>query len=258
MKRLTLISISIFLLTNSIFTQDIINETGKDGKFIVRDAEQKEVLIIEDGSVDIKGTLSIDSLSEGSVKDKYVVWSPLDKQFKVVFSKSLDSPYSIPINASVAAADSWTESSGNIYRASGNVGIGTATPFGQFHISHAAIPQLLLEDTGATTNSRVFRLVSAGDLTYFQSRTNDNTGEGAGGNDMMIFDMTNGDVSFHEGNVGIGTVSPSTDLHVLSPTGADGEITIGTTDAGDANSDAKLILAEAGKNKWFLWKIIYL
>ena len=51
MKRLTLFSVSILLLSNILYSQDIINETGKDGKFIVRDAEQNEALVIEDGNV---------------------------------------------------------------------------------------------------------------------------------------------------------------------------------------------------------------
>ena len=62
MKRLTLISVSIFLLTNIIYSQDIINETGKDGKFIVRDAEQQEALVIEDGNVGITGELKIETM----------------------------------------------------------------------------------------------------------------------------------------------------------------------------------------------------
>ncbi len=133
MKRIVLIfSAMIFIIVNVGLSQDIINETGKDGKFIVRDNDQQEALVIEDGNVGIKGTLSVDSLSEGSVEDKFVVWSSSDKEFKAirnVFSSSYGSQFSLPINASVLAADSWTESGGNIYRASGNVGIGNTVPY---------------------------------------------------------------------------------------------------------------------------------
>ena len=124
MKRLTLISVSIFLLTKYYYSQDIINETGKDGKFIVRDAEQRSALIIEDGNVEIRGTLSIDSLAQGTVEDRQVVWSTEDKQFKALYNLIPRST----INASTMAADSWTESGGDVYRATGNVGIGVATP----------------------------------------------------------------------------------------------------------------------------------
>lgn len=98
MKRLTLISISIFLLTNFIDAQDIINETGKDGKFIVRDAEQKEAMIIEDGNVEVTGELKIATMAEGSDSDDVVVWDSDDKSLKVVprvFNKV--SPLSEPL-----------------------------------------------------------------------------------------------------------------------------------------------------------------
>ena len=104
MNHKTIISVSIFLLTNIIHSQDIINETGKDGKFIVRDAEQKEAMVIEDGNVEIRGTLSIDSLAQGTVEDRQVVWSTEDKQFKALYNLIPRST----INASTMAADSWT------------------------------------------------------------------------------------------------------------------------------------------------------
>ncbi len=90
MKRLTLISISIFLLTKITYSQDIINETGKDGKFIVRDAEQKEALIIENGNVSLTGELKINTMTEGDDTDDMVVWDKDDKNLNVVprvFSK---------------------------------------------------------------------------------------------------------------------------------------------------------------------------
>ena len=46
MKKVLFLVLSIFILTNLVYPQDIINETGRDGKFIVRDAEQQEALII--------------------------------------------------------------------------------------------------------------------------------------------------------------------------------------------------------------------
>lgn len=102
MKRLILISISIFLLTNIIYSQDIINETGKDGKFIVRNAAQQEALIIEDGNVAITGELKIDTMTKGKNTDAMVVWDRDDKSLKVVprvFSKV--SPLSEPLNTGI-------------------------------------------------------------------------------------------------------------------------------------------------------------
>jgi len=98
MKRLTLISVSIILLTNLIYSQDIVNETGKDGKFIVRDAAQQEAMVIEDGNVGITGELSVEQMNEGNVSNPYVVWDPTDKKFKTaarIFSNI--SPISKPL-----------------------------------------------------------------------------------------------------------------------------------------------------------------
>ena len=101
MKRIVIIlSVMMFIIANVGIAQDIINETGKDGKFIVRDAEQKEALVIEDGNVGITGELSVEKMNEGSVDNPYVVWDPEDKKFKTVarvFSKV--SPLSEPLNA---------------------------------------------------------------------------------------------------------------------------------------------------------------
>jgi len=121
MKRIALFCVSIFVLTNLLYSQDIINETGKDGKFIVRDNDEKEVMIIDEGDVSITGSLKVEELEEGSKGDKVVVWDSEDKKFKALYNM-------IP-SLSVMAADSWTEDgSGNIYRATGMVGIGTTTP----------------------------------------------------------------------------------------------------------------------------------
>lgn len=96
MKKLLVILFIILL--NTVFPQDIINETGKNGKFIVRDNEQNEALLIENGEVTIKGELKVDELSEGKEGDKFVVWDEYDRTLKVVpriFSDA--SPLSKPL-----------------------------------------------------------------------------------------------------------------------------------------------------------------
>ena len=85
MKRIVIIfSVMMFIITNVGIAQDIINETGKDGKFIVRDAEQQEALVIEDGNVEVTGALKIATMPEGSEVDGMVVWDRNDKSLKVV------------------------------------------------------------------------------------------------------------------------------------------------------------------------------
>jgi len=84
MKRNIQLIISIFVFTNLIYSQDIINETGKDGKFIVRDNAAKEVMVIEEGNVEITGELKIETMPEGKNTDDRVVWDKADKSLKVV------------------------------------------------------------------------------------------------------------------------------------------------------------------------------
>jgi len=99
-RMLIVLCVMIFIIANVGLSQDIINETGKDGKFVVRDAEQKEALIIEDGNVGITGELSVEKMPEGNSSNPYVVWDPADKKFKTkerVFSKV--SPLSEPLES---------------------------------------------------------------------------------------------------------------------------------------------------------------
>lgn len=206
MKRLALISVSIVLLTNLIYSQDIINETGTDGKFIVRDNQQKEALIIEDGNIDITGTISIDSLAAGSTEDKVVVWSEEDKQFKALYNM-------IPkttIDASIMAADSWTESGGNIYRATGNVGIGTTTPAFPLDIkpTSSGAAQLMRESDSDNYAINLKSLTNRGEILLYK-------------NGVPTTKLTGfGKTYFNGGNVGIGTANPISKLSV----GGDGDV----------------------------------
>ena len=55
------------------------------------------------------------------------------------------------------------------------------------------------------------------------------------------------------GNVGIGTGTPGNTLEVKSATGSSSYIRVNTTDSNDSTSDAGILLAEAGTNKWNLF-----
>ena len=55
------------------------------------------------------------------------------------------------------------------------------------------------------------------------------------------------------GNVGIGTGTPGNTLEVKSATGSNAYIRVNTTDSDDSTSDAGILLAEAGANKWNLF-----
>jgi len=91
------------IVSNIIYSQDIINETGKDGKFIVRDSAEQEALVVDEGDVSIKGLLRIDNMLEGSDTDGIVVWDSESKSLKVVsrvFNKR--SPLSKPLDSGSA------------------------------------------------------------------------------------------------------------------------------------------------------------
>jgi hypothetical protein len=101
----------------------------------------------------------------------------------------------------------WMMSGDDIYRETGNVGIGTNAPQRQLHIT-GANPRILIEasssspevnfknsdDTGPETWA-LYKHDTTGDLRFYQ-----------GGDKVIIQDST--------GNVGIGTTSPSTELDV--------------------------------------------
>ena len=82
-------------------------------------------------------------------------------------------------------------------QADGNVGIG-GSPIGQLTVTDSATPEILLNDTGGTTNKRVFRISGGGDGIYFEGRNNDNSGAGGVGGDggIMSLSLDDGQVTF--------------------------------------------------------------
>ncbi len=217
MKKLTLISIAIFLLINVIYSQDIINETGKDGKFIIRDAEQKEQLRVEDGNVAITGELKIETMPEGKNTDDMVVWDKDDKSLKVVpriFSKV--SPLSEPLETR-----SWhnigygeVDDEGNEISASVQ---GATAAWNQFDTDYGYIKlgpananwAHIYTDRARFFFNRPIRIKSgilSSHLEYnlrFQTKGNDR---------MTILSVG--------GNVGIGTATPQGQLDIVSNKGA--------------------------------------
>jgi len=204
-KLYLIIIIIIYISLNLISAQDIINETGKDGKFIVRDSEQQEALIIDDGDVSITGALKVEDLEEGTLDDKVVVWSEEDKKFKALNNMI---PRGI-IEASIMAAGSWTEDgSGNIYRATGMVGIGTTTPQRMLDInpSVSGSAQLMRESDSDLFAINLKSLSNRGELLLYK-------------NGVPTTKLTGQGITYiNSGNVGIGTTSPQSKLSV----GADG------------------------------------
>jgi hypothetical protein len=70
-----------------------------------------------------------------------------------------------------------------------------STFIGSVQISHGTTPDFTLNDTGGTTNKRVFRISGGGDAVYFEGRNNDNSGDGASGT-IQTLSLSDSSVTF--------------------------------------------------------------
>jgi len=132
----------------------------------------------------------------------------------------------------------WTESSGDIYRNSGNVGIGTSSPVeklevnGKIMISSAYNDKIIFEGTQSSPHTFI-----------------DESSKG-----FRFWDISNGEliVITHTGSVGIGTSSPNEKLEVV-----DGVIRLSNTtntskwNLGYDESDHSFFIEEHGVGKHF-------
>ena len=98
--------------------------------------------------------------------------------------------------------NNWTENSGNIYRNSGNVGIGTTTPSQKLEVNGAVkIGAYILPSTDGTIG-QLLKTDGSGNVSWSADSTITNWTENSG------------DIYRSSGNVGIGTISPSEKLEV--------------------------------------------
>jgi len=134
----------------------------------------------------------------------------------------------ITISATNGETSLWTEDGGNVYRSTGNVGIGTTNP--QYRLSFGkdlfTLKKIALWDD---INDFYGFGVDTGRLTFFTNDTEKMTILG-------------------NGNIGIGTSSPDSKLTVES-TGGDALININQT---GAPMWAGLRLARSGTERWFI------
>ncbi len=244
MNKITTTSVILFLLTNVVFTQDIINETGKDGKFIVRDAEQKEALIVEDGNLEVIGELKINTMTEGDDTDAMVVWDKDDKSLKVVprvFSKvsPLSEKLDTGIGHSIIRGNPLDED-GNEISASvqgiaaviwnqfdtdyGYIKLGPATPFAAHIYSQQ---KFIFNKEIRVLNGRIG---SHNTDLYLKIK----------GRTKVIIDKDNG-------NVGIGTLTPDEKLHIAGNMRLDGTF---EDEDGEAGTNGQILSATATGTNW--------
>ncbi len=240
----TISSIVLLMICNILYGQDIINDIGSDGKFIVRDAAQDTALIIKKGSVEILGELSVEQMSEGNSSNPYVVWDPTDKKFKTVnriFSKV--SPLSEQLETGIGHSiirgnpldEDGNEISANVQGIAevlwnqfdtdyGYIKLGPASPYA----AHIYSEQKFIFNK--EIRSLVGKIGSHTTDLYLATK----------GTTRMTIDKDNG-------NVGIGTVSPDEKLHIAGNMRLDGTF---EDEDGDAGTNGQILSATNTGTNW--------
>ena len=182
-------------------------ETGNNGEINILDnAGERSGLIANNGST--PNALAIGADPDGLGANSYIVFK-VDNSEKVRITSD------------------------------GRVGIGTSNPDRSLHI-YTPSTQLKLEDSGQTDS--FFEIVDSAGIVYMGSRNNTSNGSfvfrglnSGGASEYMRIDSS--------GNVGIGTSSPSKELHVYA---SSGECAIQVEgNAGDAGLNLKAVSTSA-------------
>lgn len=146
----------------------------------------------------------------------------------------------VGISGSAGNGGQWTTAGANIHFNSGNVGIGTAAPVSNLHIQNPmGTASAIIEGVGAASNSGLNFIAGGETASIIQNQTNNIFGlrNASSGNMHLGIDQT--------GNIGIGTITPSTKLDVAGDIKASGDI---------CSSDGATCMSTlaSGSTKWSL------
>lgn len=200
-----LLLISLFI-NHSFSQENIINELGYKGKFIVRDTDLRERLVIEDEEITIFGNLKLNTLPYADLSYLHVVWDINDKQLKIlnmdrsgyglneenwhkISRDGVDENGNI-VNTSINSANSvnWNE----LHTDNGYISLGPAnTKYAHIH-----------------TDKSWFLFTKTVRLKYGILESHNTDLKFRTGSKTRIF------TSYSTGNVGIGTELPSAKLEV--------------------------------------------
>ena len=183
------------------------NDAAGDIRFYFNGADN--VTFAQDGSVGIGTSTPGATLDvNGLIKMRSVtITQPEDVIVKSYLDSALAST-TAGIITQVATSSFWQGSmTGNVYNANtGNIGIGTSTPAVLLH-TYKATENALFIETGDTSNAALYLANSSGEgkIGYFNSLLTFRNAPS--GNAQMVLDSA--------GNVGIGTINPSSPLTVM-------------------------------------------
>lgn len=114
---------------------------------------------------------------------------------------------------SAPADDDWAYSGANIYRSTGNVGIGTAAPATPLHVHKAS--GNLATTFSATAGDSVLQVSGSNDATIDFQKSGISEGQmGYDSGTDSLFMFNGGWVVLKNGNLGVGTTDPKVRLHV--------------------------------------------
>jgi len=210
MKFKNMIVLTSIMIT-SIFAQDnIISEIGDNGKFIVRDTDLKESMVIEDGDVTIYGGLKLEALPKAESGYSYVVWDPRDKQLKISRTMSIDTPIELKENGWHNIGFEEVDDGGNIISAS--TMSTNAIRWNEFNTDYGYIKLGPAGPWGGHIYTNRQQFIFNKKLYLLEGQLAVHSGQDI---DLITYKTPRVKILASNGNVGIGTETPTAKLEVV-------------------------------------------